>query len=177
MQVVALNNSINNNHYNDKISFKADFVEKSSAAFLSKTSKRLIQCMNLYIENTWADIKAGKILQTSPKYAHKTKAGDIITITPLYAGNRQSILMEIDDGRFTDRIVIGRKIPNNVFYERIIQTDHGSATIKSFNSQNSQSFEFEKMINDRIESIFPKILPVKILREGFGKSYNAFLDR
>jgi hypothetical protein len=170
MQILAISKTDNyiNNH--NQIYFTA-IPKPPECNVMSNVSKRLIQCMNLYIEETWGAIKSGKIMQSSPKYIYTKKGGEFVTVSPVYYLERPSILMEIDDGKHVDRIIIDRKMPDNVRYERTILTDHGSATVKSFNTQTGKQVELEEMINAQIEDIFPKIISKKILKEGFGKTY------
>ncbi len=176
MKILAISKTDNKKNYN-KVLFGATIPQVPERTVMSKTSKRLIQCMNLYIEDTWAAIKSGKSIQASPKYIHVKKGGEVVTVSPIYYLERPSILMEIDDGKYIDRIIIDRKIPDNVRYERTILTDYGSASIKSFNTQSGRQLELEDMINTKVEDVFPKIIPNKILKEGFGKTYGLILNK
>ncbi len=179
MQVNLYTNSFNNNrNYNKNICFKGaeDKLITESLETISTKSKKLVQCMNCHIDNVWAEIKSGKLMQKSPIFSAKNSSGDFLYVEPIYGVNHPSLLLESYDGKYTDRIVIDRKHPDNFRFERSVATEHGNAAIKTFDSHTGSDQEIEGIINKKIETFFPLIIPRRLLRENFGSEYRRVLN-
>lgn len=148
----------------------------NSLDIVSPNAKKLVQCMNCYIADTWAEVKAGNYLSSTIKFSATNKSGDTLVVKPIYSANRPSVLMETYDGKYTERIIIDRQYPDNFRYERTVDTDHGHATLKSFDSHSGSNHEIEGVVNSKIEGFFPYIVPNKYLKENFGKDYKRILN-
>lgn len=85
----------------------------------------------------------------------------LITLKPVYQGLNNLLLLEVNSNKSVDRVFINRVKPRDFRYERAILTDHGSATVKSFNALTERNVEIEEKVNEYIEKYFPKILPSK----------------
>lgn len=157
MQITNSYNSYASNNCR-KPNFTSRYTINGFETALTPKSVDLIKKMSHYIDDTWTDIKKGKNIMNSPRYTVSSN-NKIITVKPVYQGLKQLILLEADDGKYLDRVLIDRVRPRDYRYERAIVTDHGSATIKTFNGLKEQNSKIEETVNDYIEKSFPKILP------------------
>ena len=148
----------------------SDLIFENADDVLSKKSKKLIAAMNTEIEEMWAAIKKGKTHEAEPIF-HAVSRGKTVTVKPIYGGNKPSIMMEIDNGKYIEKIVFDRKNPQEYRYEKVIQTDNGSATVKSFNSQNKNDSFIMQSVNEMVEKYIPKILSKNVRSDYFGKFY------
>lgn len=125
---------------------------------LTPKSINLIKKMSNFIDDTWTEIKKGTSIMDSPKFTVSNK-GKVITVRPIYQGIKNAILIEAEDSKYIDRIIIDRVRPRDYKFERSIITDHGSATVKSFNGLKQRDDSIEAIVNEYVENSFPKILP------------------
>lgn len=125
---------------------------------LSDKSTRLIKKMGDFIEDCWTDIRKGKVSMTSPEYRVITSNNEFVTVKPVYQGYRKLILMEIEDQKYCDRILINREKPQEFTYERSAITPYGTAGLKSYNSAVENNEELNTRVDRRVRDIFSKIL-------------------
>lgn len=135
---------------------------------ISKKAIKLFQGLSDYIEDLWTQIKKGELDESALKFIIEGKKGVISTFKPIYGANKAIILMDIDSGKYTQRFLFERKNPNNFKYEKIVTTDHGTATLKTYNSQQSRNREIEKMADENLLKCLPDILPYKYIKNHFG---------
>lgn len=140
---------------------------------LSKKTVKLIAALNDCIDSTWKDIKNKNIIAEKPSYTLIGKK-QLTTITPIYTQTDPMLLLEHETGKVTDRIIINRKNPNIFRYEKSIKTDHGSATIKTFDSTNCTDREIISTVDEIIEKDLRQLISNKILRKYFYKSDFSF---
>lgn len=94
----------------------------------------------------------------NPHYTIAGKNDKLGLIKPLYQGYKKYILFEILKGKNTERIIINRQNPNSFKYEKVVDTQYGQATTKSFNSDIQRNDTIELKVANYIEEYFPKIL-------------------
>lgn len=178
MQVNLYTNKFYNPNYKSNINFKGaeNKLVTESLETVSTKSKKLIQCMNCHIDNTWKEIKANKLKQKIPYFHIENSGGDILHVSPIYGTNKPLMLIESYDGKYTDRIIINRQYPDNFKFERTVKTDYGTAAIKTFDSHTGSNQEIEGIVNKKIEKFFPLIIPKHLLKESFGNNYMKDLN-
>ncbi len=158
-----------NTSYNSQISnytapsFKAAprYIINGYETSLTPKAINLIKKMNCFIDDAWTDIKKGKSVMDFPKFTILDAKERLITLKPVYQGLNNLLLLEVNSNKSVDRVFINRVKPRDFRYERAILTDHGSATVKSFNALTERNVEIEEKVNEYIEKYFPKILPSK----------------
>ena len=148
----------------------SDFIYENPGDILSKKSKKLFAALDTEIEETWAAIKKGEKNLIEPVFYY-AKKGKVVTIRPVYGGKQPEIMMEVGDGNSIEKIVFNRKNPQEYRYEKIIETDHGCATVNSYRSHLGDNSELPKGINDMVEKYISKILSRGVVNEHFGKLY------
>ena len=57
---------------------------------------------------------------------------------------------------------MNRDNPNNFRYEKVIKTDHGSATLKTYSSINGGNKEIDRFVNNIVENNLERILSNKM---------------
>lgn len=157
MQITNAYYSYSSNNYKN-INFTALNNINGFETALTPKSINLIKKMSNFIDDTWTAIKKGKSLLEFPKFTVCNK-GKVITVKPIYQGMKNAILIEAEDAKNIDRIIIDRVRPRDYRFERSIITDHGSATVKSFNGLKQRDESIEAVVNEYIENSFPKIIP------------------
>lgn len=135
----------------------------------SKKAIKLMKALVYEIENTWGDIKKGKLLKSSPVFLTSNKHDGSITIKPIYGGLKPEILMEMTNDKFTQRFIFNRKNPEEFRYEKIITTDFGTATVKTFNSVAQKDLSMIALADEKICAYFPRLISHQIKEEFFGK--------
>ena len=158
MQINSINNFNVNSKYENNVSFSGrrkiiDFGENH----ISPRAIKLIKEMSSVVETDWQIIRNSKNLMDTPKYYTGDKHGHLATVRPIYQHLKKFILMEVDDGKYIDRVIIDRARPNDYKYERALITPHGSATLKSFDSTLERSFDIEHRVSNYIETYISKI--------------------
>ena len=128
---------------------------------LSLKAHNMVKKCSLYIEDVWTDIKKSGIYKSSHPEFHTVDAKtlDFVTVKPIYQDNKKLLYFEIESEKYVDRIIIDRQNPNHYTYEHSVLTPHGSATLKSFNSQRGRDFKTEEKVSQYIEKYFPEIVP------------------
>lgn len=163
MQVSKIQN--NQPYYSNNISFSAvtnfERILPANKGILSKKSVKLINDLNACIDREWSDIRKGKLISLNPKFRTEEK-GKLITFEPIYTQKYPALLIDINDGKISQKILMNRDNPNNFRYEKVIATDHGSATLKSYNSINGNNKEINEYVNNIIEKNLNSILSHKM---------------
>lgn len=144
-------------------------VEKSyiGASELTDTSLKLMKGLSDQFELDWKLIKENKLMQSSPYYIIPTKNNNTISFEPLYGSNKPEILMEVDGGKYRQRFIFDRKNPRNFRYEKIVMTDYGYGTVKTFNSMTQTNPEIMKLANTYINDNVVQILDDNIIKDYF----------
>lgn len=135
---------------------------------ISKRAIKLVKGMNDYIEDLWAQIKKGELDNSALSFILSGQKGEVVTIRPVYGANKPIILMDLDDGKTTQRFLFDRKKPANFTYEKFIITDFGSATLKSFDSTQGKNPVIENIADEKLRKYIPKILPYKYICDQLG---------
>ncbi len=121
---------------------------------------KLVKRMDQFMEDQWAEIRnAHSGFYDLPYFTLSGKNKEFATIKPVYQGHNKYILLEVTNDKNTERILINRKNPDLFRFERTVDTDYGSATTKSFNSEYQRNEELQERIGKYIEEYFPQILP------------------
>ena len=157
MQINSINNFNVNSKYENNVSFSGrrkiiDFGENH----ISPRAIRLTKELSSVIAADWKNIRQSNNLMDSPRYLAADKSA-VVSIRPLYQHLKNFILMEVNDEKFIDRIIIDRARPNDYKYERAKITPHGSATFKSFDATRERNFDIEHRVNNYIETYFPMV--------------------
>ncbi len=128
----------------------------TNTLFNAKNVRRLREVENMFDE-AWTKIKQSKKLRGSqPEFVHKKNSGKIITLKPFYAGLRDQIMLNVENGDSIERLLIPRGNHNSYKYEKIKKTPYGSATVKSFNSNLQKDYSMDLYINDFMdENLLP----------------------
>ena len=163
---MKVSNIQNNNLYcANSVSFKAatnfDRILPSNKGIISKKSVKLINELNSCIDKEWKDIKQGKKIAEKPIF-QILDGKKHVTFEPVYAQKYPALLIDINDGKYNERILMNRDNPNNFRYEKMIKTDHGSATLKTYSSINGGNSEIDKFVNNIVENNLEKILSNKM---------------
>ena len=162
MQPIASVNfqgNINNNR-NSKISFQA--APMSFDSKLSFKAQGLIRRASRYVED-WTSIRKGELIMEEPRFMGVIKGNKAAELRQINNG-KNSLLLEISDGKYFEDFIIDRK-SHDFTYEKRVITSHGSATIKSFNSQRDNDSVLEDILSKKIELGLESILPKRSMRQ------------
>ncbi len=163
MQVSNIQN--NNLYCSNRVSFKAvsnfDRILPPNKGAISKKSVKLINELNSCIAQEWADIRKGHKICEKPLFQIKD-GKKYVTFEPVYNQKFPALLIDINEGKTSQKIFMDRDNPNNFRYEKVVQTDHGSATLKSYNSINGANKEIDTFVNNVIENNLGEILSHKM---------------
>lgn len=163
MQQISFYNFSVTNRYN--IRTNPSFTGAGNAVeavdnILSPKSMKLVKRGNELIENTWTEIKKGRSKLNSPEFLIEDKnKNSKIRLKPLYNTAHDTLLLEVTGPKYIDKIIVDRKHPNIFRYEKVLITENGSATVKSYNSENSRNSEIIAKVNEIIEKYLPKFFP------------------
>lgn len=165
MQPVSLNftntnlNSYKLNNYNT--SFKGRYPSRDELiTIMPFKARKLVKRMDQFFEDNWNDItKSDSGFSNLPFYTLPGKNKEVATIKTVYQGHNKYILLEVTNDKYTEKILINRKNPDLFRFERTVDTDYGSATLKTFNSEHQRNEDIETRVGDYIEQYFPKVLP------------------
>lgn len=157
MQINSINNFSVNSRYENNVSFSGrrkiiDFGENH----ISPRAIRLTKELSDIIAEDWKDIRKSNNLMDSPHYFVGDKYA-LVSIKPFYQHLKKFILMEVQDDKYIDRVIIDRAKPNDYKYERALITPHGSATFKSFDAARERNFDIEHRVSNYIETYVSKI--------------------
>lgn len=160
MQINLSNSlSVYTNYGCSQQSFGAFNIVNGFETSLSPKAMNLIKRMSSHIDSAWSDIKKGKSFMDSPFFRIVDSKDNVVTVKPVYQGYRNLILMEVQNDKYIDRILIDRVKPRDFKYERAVVTEHGSATVKTFNGLKDHDAQTEAKVNEYIENYFTKVLP------------------
>lgn len=167
MQPITISNfnSPNRKIGNDKVAFTGMSLALMDSE-ISQRAYKLVKKAGQLIDDTWTKNKK-KSLNVIPQIVKKCD-NETITMRPVYNFSREAILIEINDGANAERIILDRVNPNKFRYEKSVKTDFGSATVKTYNSQNGKDENMIIKVNDLIEKYFPKFVkedPLKKLHK------------
>ena len=133
---------------------------------LGPKAMKLIHALDDQIERSWKEIKEGKLIKEAPLYvSHADKKW--VTVKPVYTQKYPAVLFEIEDGKYFEKILINRKKPSQFRYEKNVYTEHGSATLKTYNSEIENNYELNSHVDDIISKSVKDILYKKIYLEHF----------
>ena len=127
--------------------------------FTPKNLKLLRNTRNL-IDETWTAIRKGKVKQTQPEFKATTKRGTEITLKPQYYCTQNKIVLSVKKGDITEHVSIPKDYLNNIEYEKIRKTEHGSATFLQYSSARGRKVEYDEIANELLEKYLPKCLPI-----------------
>lgn len=155
------------NYANYTPNFNGKCLDKKGIdSIMPVDAKRLIHKMNLFIEKEWKEIRRNKTgFYDKPYYTLAGKKDEVATLTPIYQGQERHLLFEISKNGKTERIIINRQHPDSFKYEKIVDTNFGYATTKSFNSDKQRDDGIEYQVGKYVSEYFPKILASKIFYE------------
>lgn len=125
---------------------------------ISIKGKKLVKSVSSLIEDTWGAIKQGKVCSSEPNFMVVPNKSQVATIRPIYNGIYKKMLVEVQNGKEIERMIVNREIPAEYSYEKSILTDFGSATTKSFDSTLTRNSAIEKRVNRLLENILPEVL-------------------
>ena len=157
-------------NYNNKINFKGyasyDNVLMTDRGKISRKTAKLMAAINNCIDLEWEKIKKQKIRDNIPTYTCKDGKSSVF-IKPVYSQRYPALLVEHDNGKIKQNILLDRSNPNNFRYEKTIVTDHGSATLKSYDSRVSNDNEINNFVDKLLQKSFEEITTTKLLRQYF----------
>ncbi len=157
-------------NYNNTINFKGytsfDNILMADRGRVSRKTAKLMAAVNECIDREWKDLKKQGLKDFPPKYICKNKK-EVVTLKPVYSQTFPALLIEHDNGKIKQNILLDRTNPNNFRYEKNVATDHGTATIKSYDSRISNDQEINNFVDDLLQKSFEEITTTKLLRQYF----------
>lgn len=180
-----VSNNINSNksnvHFNGLVQGLNNAIIIQDEKISSKSIK-LVKALDDFIERTWKDIIKGKKIKEDPIFISKPDKNTIVSIRPVYTQRYPAVLFEVDNGKYFENILVNRKKPSNFRYEKVILTDHGSATLKTYNSQLENNDEINKKVNNILENSIDPVLPHNVFLEhfdleAFKNGHESFLEK
>ena len=160
MQITSINQS-NFNSFSYKPNFQKRYPKKDELiTIMPFKAHKLVKRMDQFMEDQWSEIRnAHSGFYDLPYFTLTGKNKEFATIKPVYQGHNKYILLEVTNDKNTERILINRKNPDLFRFERTVDTDYGSATIKSFNSEHQRNEALEERIGKYVEEYFTQVLP------------------
>lgn len=129
----------------------------TSPTELSLEAKKYVLKAHNLIEDTWGRIRKKEVDMETPTFV-KNLLGRNITLSPLYRSSERSIVLQIDGQKGFERITVD-KYAKEYSYEKIVKTEFGSATTKSYNSKTSpKDKNMVTLINGILEDYLPKFI-------------------
>lgn len=162
---VKLNQQIHNNtNFTAKRKPMLKDIEKVSQEALqisptelSLEAKKYVQKAHNLIEDTWVRIRKKEVDMVTPTF-NRNIFGRNITLAPLYRNSERSIVLQIDGPKSYERITVD-KYAKEFSYEKVVKTEFGSATTKSYNSKTSpKDKNATTLINGILEDYLPKFI-------------------
>ncbi len=123
----------------------------------SERNKQLLRKARNLIDLAWRDIKSGKLHMEQPEFVVK-KPAEKITLKPVYSGYKSDMLLKIKKDKMVEQIFIPKETANEIRYEKLRKTEHGSATIKSYNSKLGQNNDMNLYVNDLLNNYLPEFI-------------------
>ena len=165
MQPVNLFNYTNYTPNFKGIACYDNILVKDSGRISKKTAK-LVIALNDYIDKEWKMIRESKKIGSYPSFS-STNGKRTTFIKPIYSQKHPSIIIEHNDGPICKKILMDRSNPNNFRYEKTVETDHGSATLKSYDSRIANDKEINMEVDNILENALEDIFSTKLLRKYF----------
>ncbi len=162
MQLTPVSLNCNSNGV-QKPAFKANaapIIEDVTNELFTSKNSRLLRKVEILFDEAWAKIKSKKQKMVPPEFSHITK-GQIVTLKPFYGGTQAQIMLNVEKGDLTERLLIPRGFHGSYRYEKIKKTQYGSATIQSFNSNIQKDSKMDMHINSLLEENLPAFLNQK----------------
>jgi hypothetical protein len=120
------------------------------ATGLSLSAKKQIKRVNDLIDVAWEKTKK------KPNFVKKINNDKKIALEPIYT-NEKRIALQIESPDYTQKITIDER-GTNFTYEKIVKTEFGSATTKSYNSKLlKKDVETTQLVNNLLEENLPEI--------------------
>lgn len=139
-------------------SVRAMLLEKCVDEPISKNGKELVKQVSNLIEDTWTAIKKGNVKSAEPNFVVVPQKGQVATVKPIYNGLYKKMLVEVQNDKDVERMIINREKPAEYVYEKAVITEFGSATSKIFDSTVGRDAAIEKRVNRLIDSVLPQVL-------------------
>lgn len=118
-------------------------------AGLSFMSKKQLKRVNNLIDDAWAKTKK------KPIFTKKVNNNKKISLTPVYT-NEKRIALQIETPGNSQRITTDER-GTNFTYEKVVKTEFGSVTTKSYFSNRGQTdTETTKLVNELLEKFLPE---------------------
>lgn len=118
-------------------------------ADLSATSKKQIKRINNLIDEAWADTRK------QPNFVKTINRNKKISLTTIYT-NEKRLALQIEFPDEYQKITIDER-GTNFTYEKVVKTEYGSATTKSYNSKVSKpDKDIVQLVNVLLEENLPK---------------------
>ena len=137
---------------------RAMLMEKCIDEPISKKGKELVKQVSSLIEYTWTAIKKGKVKASEPNFMIVPQKGQVATVKPIYNGLYKKMLVEVQNDKDFERMIINRERPAEYVYEKSVITKFGSATSKIFDSTVGRDATIEKRVNRIVDSVLPQVL-------------------
>ena len=84
--------------------------------------------------------------------------GRNVTLSPLYRAGERSMVLQVDGHKGFERITVD-KYAKEFSYEKVVKTEFGSATTKSYNSKTSpKDKNIVTLVNGILEDYLPKFI-------------------
>ena len=141
---------------NKNVSFKGGADLAAMDEVLSLRACKLVKRAGKLIDDTWPKVKKSRLM-TVPEFVSRTKDKTVI-LKPVYNFDREKLYLEIQDKKYIEKVIIDRVNPNKFSYEKSVKTDYGSATIKTYNSQNGHNAGMAEKVSGLIEEYFKKFV-------------------
>lgn len=133
---------------------------------VSKKTAKLMAAVNDCIDKEWKNVKKQAFRDNPPTFTYQN-GKDVVAIKPVYSQRYPALLVEYDNGKIKQNILVDRSNPNNFRYEKTISTDHGSATLKTYDSRHSDNKEINSFVDNLLQNSFEKMTNTRILRQYF----------
>lgn len=133
---------------------------------ISKKTAKLVIALNEYIDNEWKIIRESNKLYSSPLFS-STNGKKSTFIKPIYNQKYPALLIEQIDGSICKRILLDRGNPNNFRFEKTVETDHGFATLRSYDSRIDNNKEINMDVDNILCNALEDIISTKLMRKFF----------
>ena len=180
MYSVSLNNPISNS-FQKSLSFEGrrqmvksvcDAAEKRLETKVSLKNKKYVIMASNNIEEMWGKIRRKEVALDFPKFSTKPKGKPAGVLKPVYGNLGSEMLLEVSDGKITERVYLDRKSKKDFRYEKIMDTDYGSATLKYHNSQAGDDPKIASRVNELIHTYIRKMFMPNPLKDYFSMKFN-----
>ena len=129
----------------------------TSPTELSLEAKKYVLKTHNLIEDTWVRIRKKEINMETPTFT-RNLVGRNVTLSPLYRAGERSMVLQVDGHKGFERITVD-KYAKEFSYEKVVKTEFGSATTKSYNSKTSpKDKNIVTLVNGILEDYLPKFI-------------------